>query len=374
MAETLYWMHTDPVTGSVVKGGLREDFEPLGQKIDATPPFEEDPPPDPPNIYNTTVDSEWQCAAADAMGKTFYEQPTHYQKNYHQEQWRVRIVKKEGNPITLTDSPIPGGAFGPNSPSNSYSTRLMASAMTATAKDDPIDGGGGCDWDKDGTNDCAATIKIRGPDALDDFKDASTSGDEIIKLRKRDVKKIADDIQLIFKSNPGCQPFIQGILKMAETPANPIVSKNPLDVLWAVFQVGSIEYVPTKLNEIPSGYSYGSIAGPGKKANAITIPPPRSFVGWPGAKYTSSQIAGYNRSQELIAASTVLNEVIHQSGAFGFNDRAMALATAKYLGIPPPEYGNTLADVRRWSNWWHPKVDNRCSAGRAFDFEKSLKR
>ncbi len=199
MAETLYWMHTDPVTGSVVKGGLREDFEPLGQKIDATPPFEEDPPPDPPNICNTTVDSEWQCAAADAMGKTFYEQPTHCQKNYHQEQWRVRIVKKEGNPITLTDSPIPGGSFGPNSPSNSYSTRLMASAMTATAKDDPIDGNGGCDWDKDGTNDCAATIKNPGPDVLDNFKDAGFSSSEILSLSgaNEDYKYLTDQGSLI---------------------------------------------------------------------------------------------------------------------------------------------------------------------------------
>ena len=47
----------------------------------------------------------------------------------------------------------------------------------------------------------------------------------------------------------------------------------------------------------------------------------------------------YARTQELETAETALNEGIHASGAFTYDDIEMSIASSEYANIPLPDYG-----------------------------------
>jgi hypothetical protein len=202
------------------------------------------------------------------------------------------------------------------------------------------------------------------PDWAGDF-DASVGAQRGTKLNLSEVKKLADDIQLIIDSNPGgngrhsCRDFLNGILQNAQSPANPLVSTDPVTVLWAIFQQRGIYNVP---NLGAGGYAWGKI-GRGTayiELNTIPNPPPARDL-----HLTRAQSNTITRSRELTYAGNALGEVIHNSGAFGYFDFDMGLATADYLGKPQPNYAPT--DYWNWSNFWHPKVNTYCSTQRALD-------
>jgi len=117
-----------------------------------------DPEPFPPPETRRPAFAEWQCSAAAMMGQTFYEMPNGCRKAFHQESWpRYLDEKKQGDPTSVPkkDSPDPIHKFDHEmSASDMLFAKMLRSTdkkMTAEGEENP------CDWDKDGTDDCAVT-------------------------------------------------------------------------------------------------------------------------------------------------------------------------------------------------------------------------
>ena len=146
-SELYYWITSDPITGSRIKGGVQEDFEPLGQKIDPIPPLDDPTFPGPSDGYNDARFSEWQCKVSEKFNHSYNEMPAHCQKAYNADIWaKIYAIwpawkEKEGNLSKLVDSPIINWSGGASVP-NSLARRSMTYAMFTTKKDDgPYDGG-----------------------------------------------------------------------------------------------------------------------------------------------------------------------------------------------------------------------------------------
>ena len=242
---------------------------------------------------------------------------------------------KDENPNNAGDPRNPPHEDGPGGPAQPHgdpvSSAILADALTSSSKPGGPSADGGEDCVDSDTRICT-----RVPRANDPFAnlDASAGNDDDpwikrgTKLGDRELKKIADDIQLILDANPGCLPYINGILGKAASPANPVVSKNPLDIFWATRnQVGFYSVA----NLGAGGYTWGSI---GKGNAKIELLARSSSIG--GSR--QSQMA-YARTQELETAETALNEGIHASGAFTYDDIEMSIASSEYANIPLPDYG-----------------------------------
>jgi hypothetical protein len=197
------------------------------------------------------------------------------------------------------------------------------------------------------------------------------------RLSRNQVKKIADDIQEILDANPDCLSFIRGILSNAATPGNPVVSENPIDVIWAIYMQNGFWDVP---NLDAGGYAKGAIfrirtGNVSQNASVELMGRNFNYQPTPDIRISQLSIKEMNRTQELLRALDALNEGIHLSGARGYDDRDMSLATASYLGIDPPDYGfSSNEDVRSWSNWWHPKVGQFCNVTRTLAAERTSRR
>ncbi len=107
--ERVVYFHSDPVTGSsqeVRQTGLPnneignlQEFEPLGQSVRTTAPFEEEPGPNPVPVVNDSLFPEWQCTLAQNLGTDFWEIPSHCKQSALEMLALEDVLtrKKEGN-------------------------------------------------------------------------------------------------------------------------------------------------------------------------------------------------------------------------------------------------------------------------------------
>lgn len=215
----IIYLHADPVTGSKLEVsqtgqqsiylGSDEVFEPLGQKIRTTPPFQEPPPPNPPPILNDSKSPEWQCTLYSMMGFTeAKELPANCSIAAAERSiWERSPIspKQKGNPskINPVDSPIPGD--GPYSAGG----QTLAYALGAAKKRGPSDDGeddskkpvseiGRFDA---GTIYASDTAEAVAPELDSSFKDASQSFESnasqtgSVPLKPDKEKKLQDSLK-----------------------------------------------------------------------------------------------------------------------------------------------------------------------------------
>ena len=141
------------------------------------------------------------------------------------------------------------------------------------------------------------------------------------------LKKIADDIQQIFDANPGCLPYINGILEHAGSADNPVISTHFFDAFWAVRNQRGFYFVE---NLGAGGYAWGSVQGGDAKGGAAKIELLARNSSIPGLSPAGQK--QYARGQELATALSAIGETIHLSGWKGYNDIEMSLATKATAG------------------------------------------
>lgn len=133
--DVIIYLHADPVTGSKVETsqsgqeaiyiGSNQVYEPLGQAIRRTPPFQEPPPPNPPPILNDSKSPEWQCTLFNMMGRSNDKMlPRHCSMVNEQDVWNTYYItpKNPGNPSALTNHASGGSGSGTSDePSRGFS-------------------------------------------------------------------------------------------------------------------------------------------------------------------------------------------------------------------------------------------------------------
>lgn len=194
-----------------------------------------------------------------------------------------------------------------------------------------------------------------------------------IKLDRDRVQKIVTDIQAIFKANPDCLPYLQSILKLAQSnlePSNPdntIVSNNPINVIWKIFEQGGIIEVDKVIwtnGQRVGAYADGFIGNPKRPASVVIEEIPE-YQAWPGTKPSKKNIDDYRRRNELKQAADVLDEVIHHSGRFRYDDRTLAISAYQIRLMTPPDIpnDNKPENILEWSREWHMRNPdhNKCS-------------
>ncbi len=216
------------------------------------PPLDDPTFPGPNDGFNDARFAEWQCKAAENLGRSFSEMPVHCQRAATaRDVWKrmhVELPKEEGNAAKLTDGPM--DYAGPSSlGTQTFATRLMGKALYSTDK--PDDTPGGCDWDKDGEDDCALTVKDPGPPELpEDFVDASVAGGQ------EDASDVAAD--------GDCHRMVG---KLREITAQSINKVGPINDMLAVhrliveidasffnFFVGQQNFTSTQAQGAPGAY------------------------------------------------------------------------------------------------------------------------
>ena len=361
---SIAWKTADPVTGSSVQmnsDGTEQavlENEPLGQNIYLYDPEVIEPPANDTNVF-TADDAHWKCEQSNAafLYGDMTRSPFECQKRYLQDLdiplkdffgWggkkessaRVSILIRKSLPPSPHGLPDGGSTYAANS--------MRSAALKSTAKDD---------YDTNclpgrpclPKEEVSFKIPLIDMSEIPGFVDARQSGnnDSERRLTKREVYKIAKDIQAIFDANPDCLPFIAGILEKAQSDGKPLVSTNPLDALWATYRQDGI-HVRNLGNR-----AWGAVA---KGTSEIyLVSRPFSFVPAPDVRISKTSIQNMTRTQELLRAQDALAEAIHNSGAFSYNDRDMSIALAKHTGQEVPKFPFKLAgDEWAWSGWWHP--------------------
>lgn len=188
-----------PVSGTVTTIWVQtEQTEPIGQTLHIIDP--EDPPqPIPPDTMIQNADyPQWRCEERNAsqLYGGFHEWPEECRKRYMQDMdvtvYDFSKNDAEQNPTNLTKLI---NNFKHTLPSSDaglvFATRsMMSRALTSSTRDD--DDGEGCDWDKDGTPECAVSVTYAyhpidmsdtgGPDASVSYVgDISTNKNDKIK-------------------------------------------------------------------------------------------------------------------------------------------------------------------------------------------------
>ncbi|MCC6328627.1 MAG: hypothetical protein IT174_08930, partial [Acidobacteria bacterium] len=183
--DSLTFITADPVTGSVANyssSGASADIdetEPLGQTVETFDPGS-GYPTSYEDIRGIARDPEWQCMLPKEFTGVFNEMPVHCKKaQLNGRDFNLPLALAESDPKrvvkpspSLTDDRPP--KFEIPGDDKSASNLALAFATKATDKDSKEERND-CDWDKDGTNDCALTVGDPGPDPLDVI-DAKVSG------------------------------------------------------------------------------------------------------------------------------------------------------------------------------------------------------
>lgn len=137
----------DPISGSKVRSGILEHYEPLGQVIDPNPPLEDPPPPGMTDGYNDSRFAGIQCQGAVARGLEGTDVPWACRRSA-EEDIRHKVIalwpswnEKDGNLSKMVDSPIMRDWAGGSTLPHSFAAKAMVGSMFSTKKDDPQDGG-----------------------------------------------------------------------------------------------------------------------------------------------------------------------------------------------------------------------------------------
>lgn len=137
----------DPISGSRVRSGILEHYEPLGQVIDPNPPLEDPPPPGMTDGYNDSRFAGIQCQSGIAKGLDGTDLPWACRRSA-EEDIRHKVIalwpswnEKDGNTAKMVDSPIMRDWAGGSSLPHSFAAKAMVGSMFSTKKDDPQDGG-----------------------------------------------------------------------------------------------------------------------------------------------------------------------------------------------------------------------------------------
>jgi hypothetical protein len=345
----------------------RTEYEPLGgQEVYAFEPQAEFPEPLrlEQQLFNAD-DAMWQCSMLDAAGR-YMALPTRCALTALAD-LDLKVVP-EGNPEKITSTEKTSIIYTPTtkrfdkSPWGAYGgdSRVVPPASVPSADGD----------DEDEIIARVETTEPKYPVYVGADKggvEPSQSGER--RLTPKEVRKIADDIQAIFQSNPDCVSFINKILDRASLPNDPVVSKNPIDIFWTVYLQGGIFVDPKKQNTASKGNAYGGIA---KRTAKITVAPQQMLLAQ--TEFTSpSLVRDFNRQKELEIASNVLGEVIHLSLAFGYQsgDDDFAEFVEDELKIKRPQ---DQTGINNPSTWWHGKVDNYCNVWNVIRSENKRRR
>ncbi|MCC6328623.1 MAG: hypothetical protein IT174_08910 [Acidobacteria bacterium] len=212
--DSLTFITADPVTGSVARysgSGASADIdetEPLGQTVETFDPGS-GYPTSYEEVRGIARDPEWQCMLPKEFTGVFNEMPVHCKKaQLNGRDFNLPLALAESDPKrvvkpspSLTDDRPP--KFEIPGDDKSPSNLALAFAAKATDKSSTKEDEGGCDWDKDGKDDCALTVGDPGPDPLDALASADASLSGQIEPGPYDLKDLIKATQGVIENAKG---------------------------------------------------------------------------------------------------------------------------------------------------------------------------
>ena len=345
MSDNVVFHTADPVTGTTMLMGdngtytYKEESEPLGQRIELT-----DPSPGFPTEYADVLgnarDPEWQCDLPDEFYGGFFDQPVHCQRKDAQLASfsiysALRSMEPE-NPHRVSQAPV--HTHPPqiqHASIRSPGEYAILKALSATNKTDD-ESEGGCDWDHDGTDDCALTVS-GGPDFAEIDASSSVFNDKSFRLR------VMDKAEAIIRRNDKCAKFLSYLEDTTVSDA-PYVTANPsliMDLQGNAIDISiSSEY--RKINALSSmglmrrAENRGRISSSGNSGLSGN-----GIITW-ATTHGFDSVSFNNEFYSLSdsdAAVKMLHEALHQNA--GFSDQALARAASMY-GRAPSYEGRTF--------------------------------